>query len=590
MKQNLLTKVLLLFALIVGSASSAWAQVSSATPTDGGSYVVAAYVNSKYYALPCTTTSGGTLTGVEIELNSLNKVSTSVASGKTWTLEEGTGDNEGYYYFKYTSGASTYYLYKNGTGKTNYNFKVSTSSMNYWSFTTNGTGYSVEAIGRGENNTLIQCNSGTFRCYSSATPIILLEIGDAPTSSVANPTIELDAGTYFTAQSVTIKTNESGGTTYYTTDGSIPTNASTEYTGAISITETTTVKAITYKGTQSSDVVSATYTIVTAKTIPYQETFDDADGTGGNDGEWSGTIASNSYTNSDWTFEKVYGADKCIKLSTGSAIGSAISSWIAFENGKTYTLLLRAGAWDGDAANIKISYNGGDVIVSSEALTQGKFINYAYTLTPAGPSQIKIESTGKKRYFIDDFMIVEGDAKAATISSAGYATFSNGEALDFSANADLVVYTATDNGSSVTLNEVMSKQVPANTAVVLKGAEGTYEGTVIASAEELGANDLHISDGETATSDQNIYVLANKSNGVGFYKWVGTSSLSSGKIYLKAASSAPFLGFDGDDTTGIYSVERGALSVEGCYTLDGRRVAQPTKGLYIVNGKKVMIK
>lgn len=588
MKQNLLTKVLLLCALIVGSSSVAWGQVSSAAPTDGGSYVVAAYVNNKYYALPCTTTSGGTLTGVEIELNSLDKVSTSDASGKTWTLEEGTGDDAGYFYFTYTSDDDTYYLYKNGTGNKNYNFKVSTGSMNYWSFTTNGTGYTVEAIGRGTNNTLIQCNSGTFRCYSSATPIILLEIGDAPTSSVANPTIELDAGTYFTAQSVTITTNEPGGTTYYTTDGSNPTNESTEYTGAISITKTTTVKAITYKGTQSSDVVSATFTIVIPKSIPYQETFDDADGTGGNDGAWTGNIASNSYTNSDWTFVNVKGADKCIRLSTGSAIGTAISSWIAFENGKTYTLLLRAGAWDGDAAYIKISYVDGSVIQSSEALTQKKFVNYAYTLTPTGPAQIKIESTGKKRYFIDDFMIVEGNAKAATISSAEYATFSNTEALDFSANTSLVVYTATDNNTSVSLNEVATKKVPADNPVILNGAAGTYAGKVIESADALGANDLQISDGTTAVGDD-IYVLANKTNGVGFYPWTSTSSLSAGKIYLKSASKAPFLGFDGEGTTGIQSIER-TINDNQYYTLDGRRIAEPTKGLYIINGKKVVIK
>jgi hypothetical protein len=180
----------------------------------------------------------------------------------------------------------------------------------------------------------------------------------------------------------------------------------------------------------------------------------------------------------------------------------------------------------------------------------------------------------------------------ANITSAGYATFSSDKNVDFSANEGLTVYTATENETSVTLNEV-SKKVPANTPVVLKGAAGSYLGAVIASADDLGANDLHISDGETATAEANIYVLANKtSNGVGFYKWAGTSSLSAGKIYLKAETSnnAPFLGFDGEGTTGISSVERGALSVEGCYTLDGRRVAQPTKGLYIVNGKKVVIK
>ena len=159
-----------------------WGQVPSVAPANGNDYVVAAYVNNKYYALPCTTTNGSTIEGVEITLNSLNKVNTSDAAGKTWTLEEGTGTNAGKYYFKYTSGSSTYYLYKNGTGNSNYNFKVSTTSKNYWSFTTNGTGYTVAAVDRGTNHVNIQCNNGTFRCNNSATAIILLEVGDVPSS------------------------------------------------------------------------------------------------------------------------------------------------------------------------------------------------------------------------------------------------------------------------------------------------------------------------------------------------------------------------------------------------------------------------
>ena len=52
------------------------------------------------------------------------------------------------------------------------------------------------------------------------------------------------------------------------------------------------------------------------------------------------------------------------------------------------------------------------------------------------------------------------------------------------------------------------------------------------------------------------------------------------------------LSFDGEGTTGIstLNVERGTLNDNSYYMLDGRRVAQPTKGLYIVNGKKVIIK
>ena len=176
----------------------------------------------------------------------------------------------------------------------------------------------------------------------------------------------------------------------------------------------------------------------------------------------------------------------------------------------------------------------------------------------------------------------------ASITAAGYATFSSTEAVDFS-NTNLTVYTAKDNGTSVTLNEVESKKVPANTAVVLEGAEGDYTGTVVASADALTNNDLKVAE-ENLQGNGNIYVL-NKVNGkVGFYKLSSTGTLEKGKAYLETENPAPFLGFDGEDTTGINSVERGALSVEGCYTLDGRRVAQPTKGLYIVNGKKVIIK
>ena len=46
----------------------------------------------------------------------------------------------------------------------------------------------------------------------------------------------------------------------------------------------------------------------------------------------------------------------------------------------------------------------------------------------------------------------------------------------------------------------------------------------------------------------------------------------------------------GDETTNIQQVESGKLKIEGYYDLQGRKVAQPTKGLYIHNGKKVVIK
>ena len=79
---------------------------------------------------------------------------------------------------------------------------------------------------------------------------------------VATPTFTPAEGTFTSAQSVTIACATDGATIYYTTDGSTPTTSSTEYTGAINVNETTTIKAIAVKnGMTNSEVATATYTI-----------------------------------------------------------------------------------------------------------------------------------------------------------------------------------------------------------------------------------------------------------------------------------------------------------------------------------------
>jgi len=77
----------------------------------------------------------------------------------------------------------------------------------------------------------------------------------------ATPTFSLRTGTYTTPQTVTISDSTTGALIYYTTDGSTPTTASTQYAGPLSVTQTTALKAIASSGGPSSPVASATYTL-----------------------------------------------------------------------------------------------------------------------------------------------------------------------------------------------------------------------------------------------------------------------------------------------------------------------------------------
>ena len=187
-------------------------------------------------------------------------------------------------------------------------------------------------------------------------------------------------------------------------------------------------------------------------------------------------------------------------------------------------------------------------------------------------------------------------SKSVTITDAEYATYCGSKALNFD-GVGITVFTATDNETSVKLNEITSGKVPANTPVVLykEGADGTAISVpVIASADAPeGTNDLHVVGAGGLTGEDNIFVLA-KNPTVGFYLWDKTKTLNEGKIYLQGkasySSSRQFLGFE-ENTTGIGATLMNSERVNnGVYNLAGQRVAQPTKGLYIVNGKKVAIK
>ena len=181
---------------------------------------------------------------------------------------------------------------------------------------------------------------------------------------------------------------------------------------------------------------------------------------------------------------------------------------------------------------------------------------------------------------------------SATIGDAGWATLYTKYDLDFSGVTGLEAYTAAVADGKVTLTKVTD--VPANTGVVLKGA-GNYNIPIIASSETAKGDLLGSATDATAFdayADNTLYMLKKVGEKAQFVP-VTAGSIAAGKAYLKVANATTARNLDvtfADEATGIESVKSEGLRVKSYYNLKGQRVSQPTKGLYIVNGKKIAIK
>ena len=281
------------------------------------------------------------------------------------------------------------------------------------------------------------------------------------------------------------------------------------------------------------------------------------------------------------------------------------------------------GFWLVDEPNSKTSYQA--------AITPTtEFVEYTWHFTPADPSQSGnnnlnptriIFNTGTfgGKVYIDDVsckaseteLIDNGDFNlldisnwtnnyqgpsytrwdydvSAIVGADGYATFSADKAI----NVDGIVaaYSAKCIGTSLVLKS--ETKIPAKAGVIIEAAAGTYTIPAVNTAAAIADNDLKVSNGSIIGNSSTIYALANRSHGVGFYRVKTGVKIPAGKVYLDTSTpGAPdFLGFDGGETTSISELNVKGQTDGEFYNLAGQRVAQPTKGLYIVNGKKVVIK
>ena len=246
----------------------------------------------------------------------------------------------------------------------------------------------------------------------------------------------------------------------------------------------------------------------------------------------------------------------------------------------------KSGDYDGFAVKIGIgaevfsadvSYANLNVLTSEEyAVTDGTAIKFL------------AEGCGDNSAL--DYIIIQQTAASVAIKTTG-TTFSSAYAVDC-ANLPSGVKAykvSTVAGGKATAEEV-TEAVKAETGLILVAtAAGNYNIPVAASGSDISATNLL----KAAVTEKTV--AANEAYGLseGKFYLLEAGTIPAGKAYLLAddIATAPELSIVfGGEATGINEVQGSGLKVNGYYNLNGQRVAQPTKGLYIVNGHKVVIK
>lgn len=229
---------------------------------------------------------------------------------------------------------------------------------------------------------------------------------------------------------------------------------------------------------------------------------------------------------------------------------------------------------------------------------------YSTTLTLYETTKISLSgytnpTTGAINQSADlDYIYIQrtGDAtEAVSVSEAGFATYAtkNNVKVPEDENVEVMTVTVNDDKTSITLNKIDAGTViPANTGILVKAAQGNHDFVVTSDEGTKLENNSLVAATEPVTSDgAGYFALTQQSDGkVGFAVVANKVVIPAGKAYLSvpAAPNAKFFGLDGE-ATGINSVKT-AKADGAYYTLEGVKTTKPVKGIYIHNGKKIVVK
>ena len=308
-----------------------------------------------------------------------------------------------------------------------------------------------------------------------------------------------------------------------------------------------------------------------------------------NGGELS--IASNSgvtefvVTEDNGTYT-IYDAAKGYLYAAGSnknylksqATNDVNGEWTITIDADTYAASVVAGS-SSNRNNMRFNYNSGSTLFS------------CYASTSTMPGVYFYEKDGAA---LTETITL---ASACTDGTKYYGTYSSAAAFAVPANLT-VSEIKVENGVLALSNYAEGEVVPANTGVMVASATaGNHTVAVtIGGTSKLGT-DNNLKASSVAMEGDNLYYRLTMHNGTDIGFWWGAANgaaftIVANKAYLAVPSTTNArMGFSlNGETTGILDNNRETITNNRYFDMQGRRVAQPQKGLYIVNGKKVVTK
>lgn len=406
--------------------------------------------------------------------------------------------------------------------------------------------------------TSIKIEGVTKRIYVKS---MTVNYGGTPTTTCATPTFNPAAGTYSQAQTVSISCTTEGATIYYTLDDTDPTTSSSVYSTPLTISQTTTVKAIAVKdGFDDSSIASATYTIaqsVSGYTIDFEQ-------------------PASLYT--DWTFTTItseVAGTTDVPAHGGSHYGSTdgkttgtivTKTAIATPNTLTCYLSKASGNTTSSTWYVEVSSNGSDWTQagthSATSMNKGEWVEFTTNLSNYSNVYVRIRYAGTTAVrCIDDVVLsTEAPAIATPVISPESGTFettqevtitcaTEGATIYYTTNGDDPTNLSSEYTGAFTLTETATvKAIAYNGAVYSTIASATYTKLVINNIEDITSADSYTVKGKIfAKSNRGfvlgdgtgyVYVYKTTSNNVGDYvKVTGTVTDQYNGIYEFPSSS-----------------------------------------------------